>query len=84
MSDDELRRELSGELDVRVYARAVRREDRLTGEALRQLDGALQWAEMGRIGAATAPATREVGESGPVEMAPGSPKLDASPDSSAG
>jgi integrase len=34
---------------LRVYARAVRRRDRLTGAALREFDKALEWAEMGRI-----------------------------------
>jgi integrase len=34
---------------LRVYARAVRRRERLTGTALREFDAALQWAEMGRI-----------------------------------
>jgi integrase len=34
---------------LRVYARAVKRRERLTGTALREFDAALQWAEMGRI-----------------------------------
>jgi integrase len=34
---------------LRVYARAVRRRERLTGASLREFDRALQLAEMGRI-----------------------------------
>ena len=34
---------------LKVYARASRRRDRLSGEALRQFDLALEWAVMGRI-----------------------------------
>ena len=38
----------AGALSMRVYARAVRRRDRLTGATLREYDRALAWAEMGR------------------------------------
>jgi integrase len=34
---------------MRVYARAVRRRDRLSGRTLREFDRACEWAEMGRI-----------------------------------
>jgi integrase len=44
-----------GAFSMRVYARAVRRCERLTGAALREFDRALQWAEMGRIEPAEGP-----------------------------
>lgn len=40
---------------MRVYARAVRRRDRLSGRTLREFDRALVWAEMGRIEPAASP-----------------------------
>ena len=47
---------------LRVYARPVRRRERLTGPALRQFDAPLQWAEMGRI----APELERSGAQGPA------------------
>jgi hypothetical protein len=44
-----------GAFSMRVYARAVRRRERLTGAALLEFDRALQWAEMGRIEPAKRP-----------------------------
>jgi integrase len=40
----------------RVYQRAAKRRDRLDGAYLQEFDRALEWTEMGRIGAAEAPA----------------------------
>jgi hypothetical protein len=36
-----------GSFSMRVYARAVKRRSRLTGEHLREFDKALEWAQMG-------------------------------------
>jgi integrase len=35
---------------LRVYAKAARRRERLSGTALREFDRAIEWAEMGRNG----------------------------------
>ena len=73
-----------GAFSMNVYARAIRRRERLTGAALREFDRALQWAEMGRIAPEAVPAVPQPGLSASPEMASQSHKLASGPDSSAG
>ncbi len=69
---------------LKVYARASRRRDRLTGEALRQFDLAIDWAAMGRI--EPEEPSQDFGRL-PADLAETPqrrPKLTPGPDSSAG
>lgn len=69
---------------MKLYARAVRRRERLVGAVLREFHKAVHWAAMGSgdlAGAVHGPAATGVQQS---ETALQSPKLAPSPDSSAG
>jgi hypothetical protein len=73
-----------GAFSMRVYARAVRRRERLTGAALREFDRALEWAEMGRIEPEPAVEREEEPDRATLKTAPQSRNLRISPDSSVG
>jgi hypothetical protein len=59
----------AGGLSMSVYARALRRRERLTGATLREYDRALQWAEMGRISAELEVLATEAEDPGTLETA---------------
>jgi integrase len=73
-----------GAFSMRVYARAVRRRERLTGTALREFDRALEWAEMGRIEPEPAVEREEEPARATLKTAPQSRNLRIGPDSSVG
>lgn len=74
----------SGELSMRVYARAVKRRERLSGAYLREYEKALEWARMGTNGGIAAPSLNGAADSLIPEMASESRNLRVGPDSSAG
>ncbi len=69
---------------LKVYARASRRRDRLTGEALRQFDLGSEWAVMGRIEPEDPSGQLPSLPRDSSEPAQPRPKLTLGPDSSAG
>lgn len=69
---------------MKVYARAVRRRERLTGSTLREFDRALQWAAMGSQTAKDADQESNATAAQSPSMAWTSSKPATSPDSSAG
>jgi integrase len=74
----------SGALSMRMYARAVRRRERLTGAALREFDRALEWARMGRVELETRVRPSEAAAPDSMDTASQSRKLAPGPDSSVG
>ena len=69
---------------MKVYARAVRRRERLTGTALREFDRAIHWAAMGSGGQTEADRGATVTDAPSPDMALLSREPAHSPDSSAG
>ncbi len=69
---------------LKIYARASRRRDRLTGEALRQFDLGSEWAVMGRIEPEDPFGQLPSLPRDRPEPAQPRPKLTRGPDSSAG
>lgn len=69
---------------MKVYAKAVRRRDRLEGAARREFDRALEWAEMGRIDAVGSDSLTTPTRADSLEPALQSRNLLLGPDSSAG
>lgn len=69
---------------MKVYASAVRRRKRLTGNARREFDRALEWAEIGRIEPGGPSAPDAADSAGRLDEASQSRKLRPSPDSSVG
>lgn len=69
---------------MKVYARAIRRRERLVGMALREFDQAVHWAAMGSGESAEAGRGRNASGVQTPEPALGSRKLALGPDSSAG
>jgi hypothetical protein len=67
-----------------VYARALKRRDRLTGNTLTEYSRALQWAEMGRIEPEAGAAATDAVDTATLETASQSRNLQLGPDSSAG
>jgi integrase len=73
-----------GAFSMRVYARAVKRRERLRGTALSEFDRALEWAEMGRIAPEADEERSEHRSAQTPERLTPSHKLTPSPDSSVG
>lgn len=74
----------SGELSMKVYARALRRRGRLEGVHLREYDKALEWAQIGTNGIDVTPRDGREEEPQMPDPALGSRNLHPGPDSSAG
>lgn len=74
----------SGELSMRVYARAIKRRGRLNGVHLIEYDKALEWAQMGTSGADAVTLGERAEEPQTPDPALESRNLQLGPDSSAG
>lgn len=74
----------SGELSMRVYARAVKRRERLSGAYLREYETALDWARLGTTAAVSDPLPDSGVDPLLSEPASASHTLALGPDSSAG